>query len=459
MSTEVTDLSKKSLKELNAEAKRLCLSAKAVFDKGDEASPSELEQAQKDGETAQQISDMLARSGKADPLKIANRIDNTLSLLYQEKPHELPSGDGNKPTVDLSTIKGWDGGSDFPAIWQMKEPSRLLTGHDGYKGWLQGLAPNGQVPEAIGRSPAFLLEPRLIASQLEKQGYDAKSLLTYSTTSGGAMVWSERRPDIIGPAPFRPFLILDLLTRVPVTSTSVDFVRITSFTNNAAPTAPSTTTSSGPLKPESAIVYEQVNAPVRIIPHWIPVINQMLSDAPALRAQIDDFLRDGITEEVEDQCIAGDGQGQNFTGVINTTGVLSQTFDTDLIKTVRKARTLIRTQGKRVIPNAVGMSPSTWEAVDLMQDGEQRYYFGGPFIMGLPRMWGLAVIESEAFPDATGVVGNWKEALLFDRESITIRISESHSDFFVRNISVVLAEARYGFGIRYPKAFCKFATS
>lgn len=447
--------SNKSIKQLDAEAKSLLTSAKAIFEKGEDASPEELAAAKENFKLSQEIADRLAEARKG--VEVANRIENTMAALYQEHRPQIGSNP-SKPAVDTSSIKGWDGSSTIPPIWQMREPSRLLTGNPEFKAWLAKVCPGSLVPETVGMSPAINLNVKDLSRDLESQGVDLKALLTYSTTSAGANVWSERRPDILGPAPFRPFLLVDLLTRVPVVSNSVDYVRINTFTNAAAPTASATTTSNG-AKPESALTFTQVAATIRVIPHWMPIVNQVLSDAPALRAMVDGFLRDGITEELEDQIVQGDGNSPNFTGIINDANILSQSFSTDLLTTVRKARTAIRTTGKRVIPTAVGMSPATWEVIDLLQDAEQRYYFGGPMAMGTPRLWGLPVIESEAFPDATGVVGDFREGLLFDRESTMIRVSESHSDFFIRNISVILAEGRYGFGIRYPKAFCKFATS
>jgi HK97 family phage major capsid protein len=447
--------SSKSIKQLDAEAKSLLTSAKAIFEKGEDASPEELATAKDNFKRSQEISDQLAEARKG--LDVANRIENTMAALYAEHRPQIGSNP-SKPVVDPSSIKGWDGSSSLPPIWQMREPSRLLTGNPDFKAWLAKVCPGSLVPETVGMSPAINLNVKDLSRELEGQGVDLKALITYATTSGGANVWSERRPDILGPAPFRPFQVVDLLTRIPVVSNSVDYVRINAFTNAAAPIAAATTTSNG-AKPESELTFTQVSATIRVIPHWMPVVNQVLSDAPALRAMIDGFLRDGITEELEDQIVQGDGNSPNFTGIINDANILSQAFSTDLLTTVRKARTAIRTTGKRVVPTAIGMSPATWEVIDLLQDAENRYYFGGPMAMGTPRLWGLPVIESEAFPDATGVVADFREGLLFDRESTMIRVSESHSDFFIRNISVILAEGRYGFGLRYPKAFCKFATS
>jgi HK97 family phage major capsid protein len=54
------------------------------------------------------------------------------------------------------------------------------------------------------------------------------------------------------------------------------------------------------------------------------------------------------------------------------------------------------------------------------------------------------------------ILGDWTMgAKIYDRESVEIRVSESHSDYFVKNGVAILAEERYTLGIQRPKAFCK----
>jgi len=44
---------------------------------------------------------------------------------------------------------------------------------------------------------------------------------------------------------------------------------------------------------------------------------------------------------------------------------------------------------------------------------------------------------------------------LYDREQASIRISEQHADFFVRNAIVVLAEQRLALAVKRPESFVK----
>ena len=257
---------------------------------------------------------------------------------------------------------------------------------------------------------------------------------------------------------FRPFTIRDILTIGNTDSDTVEFVRENTKTNNAAvvPEASGTAGGAGGSdvvgnKPESSFSLEKVTTTVKTVAHWIPATKKVLSDAGQVRTLIDNFLRSGLTEEFEDQVINGSGTGDDFAGISNTSGVQSQSFDTDLLRTARKARTKVKTVG-RAVPTAYLLHPNDWEAFDLLKDDQGRYYFGGPSELGQPRLWGLPVIESEAVTEGVGYVGDFRKAVVWDREQTTIQVSDSHEDFFVRNLVAILAEMRAAFGVIRPAA-------
>ncbi len=196
-----------------------------------------------------------------------------------------------------------------------------------------------------------------------------------------------------------------------------------------------------------------MTTPVKTIAHWIPITKRALSDAAQVRTLIDAFLRYGLEEELEDQMIQGDGTGENFEGLGNVSGVQAQAWDTNVLTTLRKAKTKVRTVG-RSMANAYLLNPADLETVDLLQDNEGRFYFGGPGGVGSASvLWGLPVIETEAVPAGVGYVGDFRKAILWDREQATIQMTDSHLDFFVRNLVAILAEMRAAFGVIQPNAF------
>nr|BEK68850.1 hypothetical protein KPHV_60770 [Kitasatospora purpeofusca] len=297
-----------------------------------------------------------------------------------------------------------------------------------------------------------------------------KSLITgASDTSAGAFVVNDQLGLQVGLDAFqRPLTLRDVVTQGTTASDTVEYVRVTSVTNAAAPVAEATSAAAptapggagalvpnagGGYKPESALATAKVTAVVKTIAHWIPVTKRALSDAAQIRTLIDAFLRYGLEEELEDQMISGDGTGENFDGLGNVSGVQAQAWDTDILTTLRRAKTKVRTVG-RSIANAYLLNPADLETVDLLQDNEGRFYFGGPGGVGSASvLWGLPVIETEAVPAGVGYVGDFRKAILWDREQATVQVTDTHLDFFVRNLVAVLAEMRAAFGVIQPNAF------
>ena len=74
-------------------------------------------------------------------------------------------------------------------------------------------------------------------------------------------------------------------------------------------------------------------------------------------------------------------------------------------------------------------------------------------------LWGLPVVQNEGVPAGTGYCGDFRELYLFDRQASTLYVTDSHSDLFLRNILVVLAELRAGFCVRRPASICKLTLS
>lgn len=306
-------------------------------------------------------------------------------------------------------------------------------------------------------------------ARVQSQPFGVKTLVTgVSDTSAGALV-EPQRLGLLDPFYERPLTVRQLVTPGTTSTDTVEYVRLTSVTNNAAPVAeatthaaigsgdPAVTNAQGGLKPESGMVFERDSTPVKTIAHWLPATKRSLSDAGQVRTLIDAFLLYGLEEELEDQMLSGNGTGENFEGLANTSGVQTQaapTGDQNVFDVLRIARRKVRIGG-RSIPTAYVMNPIDWEAVELSRDGNDRYYGAGPFGMTTPGVWGLPVVESEAVPQGTAYVADWRKAVLWDREQSSIQATDAHADFFVRNLVAILAEMRAAFAVLRPSAFVK----
>lgn len=284
-----------------------------------------------------------------------------------------------------------------------------------------------------------------------------KAVLTgASNTSAGAMVFSQRT-EMVDMIPRRSLVLRDLVTVGETASDVIEYARMTSRVNNAAPVAEATLdTGTSGIKPQSIFGFDVQQTTVKTIAHWIAATRRALADAPQLQSLIDNELTDGLAEALEVQMISGNGTGENFLGILNTPGIQQQAFSTDLLTTLRKARTKAKTPG-RVTPNGILMNPEDAEKLDLAKDGQGRFYFGGPTELGNLRIWGMTAVESEDIAPGTCIVADFKYATLWDRMAASIMMTDSHSDFFIRNLIAILAELRAAFIVRYPQAFVQTA--
>jgi HK97 family phage major capsid protein len=321
-----------------------------------------------------------------------------------------------------------------------------------WKGWLKQVAPEGHIPN----SRKGLSSPPVNVGDL---GIFKKTLVTgTSDTSAGAFVNTDFT-GIYEPLGRYPLTLRQLISVRQTMSDTVEFVRQTTQVTQAAPvpeanvtTYSGTTGEVSGLKPEAAMAFLQVTEVVKTIAVWIPATKRALSDAGQLRGLIDDELRSDVNEELEDQLLNGDGVGENFTGLANTANTLAQAFVTDTVQTARKAITNLLINGRQM-PTAYLMNPADWEGFDLSQDLQGRYYWGGPMAQGARTLWGVPVAQSFFQTAGTAWLGNWSKMVLWDREQAMISVSDSHADFFIRNLVAILCELRAAMGIIRPTAF------
>jgi HK97 family phage major capsid protein len=286
----------------------------------------------------------------------------------------------------------------------------------------------------------------------------------------GALPTDYIRPQIIGGV-FRgedlQATLRSVLINGQTTSDAITFFREASATNNAAPVGQATATNgSSGLKPESGLTLEQATETVKTIATWIPITRQTLWDAPQMETYVNERLLDFLRLEESDQLINGDGTGENFTGILNTTGVQdldSATYFTgspvagagdanENFNRIRRAARVIRTTG-RARANFVVLNPADSEEFDTATNLEGDYYGAGPFSgIAVPRLWGMTVVEDENISAGTALVGDGRMAAVWDRMQAQIMVGYI-DDQFVRNMLTILAEERLAFTVFRPAAF------
>lgn len=347
-----------------------------------------------------------------------------------------------------------------------KSLGAMFTASAQYKALMEQF-PNGNIQEkARVQSQPFGVSSLIGAKALVTGGSD---------TSGGAFVQTDVQ-NIIEMLGRRRLTIRDMISVRPTSSDTVEFVQQTTQMSSAAPVPEATSAAAptvvntegtpniatvvldpnGGYKPEGSIAFVKVTATVKTIAEWVPATKRGLADAAQLRGLIDDELRADLAEEEEDQILNGSGSGENLTGILNTSGIQAQAWSTDMLETIRKAKTKVRSTVGGGIATGIVLNPADTERLDLMKpaSGDGQFYGPGPFAaLDVRTVWGLPIVESEAIASGVGLVGDFRKAVLWDREQATITATDSHADFFIRNLVAILGEERVAFGVTRPKAF------
>lgn len=253
--------------------------------------------------------------------------------------------------------------------------------------------------------------------------------------------------------PNRTRFVRELLPTFGVSTGSVEFVRETSYTNNAGMVPEYADTDSGE-KPQSAIAFEVVTTPVRTMAHYIPITRQIVDDARQLQGYIENRLLYGLRLKEDQQLLYGTGTGDEVNGILTDTNIqtLDQTASETLIDAIRRAMTLAFVD--EYSPSGVVIHHNDWEDIELTKGSDEHYIWVNVTQQNGTRLWGLPVVSTNAIQEGTVLVGDFaRGSAVHDRENANIRISDSHADFFTKNLWALLAEERIAQSIYRPNAF------
>lgn len=304
-------------------------------------------------------------------------------------------------------------------------------------------------PETLGqmviKSDAF---KQYAAGATGKLKFQANTIIGQSGSpleNSSTIVAPQRLAGII-PGATRLLRIRDILPQGNTTSNLVEYSRELLFTNNAAET------NEGVKKPESVLTFEEANAPVKTIAHWIKVSKQVLADAPALQSYIDTRMRYGVEYRIDSQLINGNGTNPNISGLLDsgnfTAADTPLTADTAL-DTLNKA--IYKVYEADYAPTAILLNPADWGAIERTKATDGQYIIGNPTGLLGPVLWGLPVIVSNAVPQGTFLVGAFDiAAQVWNRENTVVELFEQDEDNVQKNLLTLRAEARLALAIYRP---------
>lgn len=241
-----------------------------------------------------------------------------------------------------------------------------------------------------------------------------------------------------------PLVIRDLLTTIEIQTDSVEFSFIDTFTNNADMVAELA------KKPQSELTFDMETLPTRVVAHFIKASKQALSDNTFLQGLIDNRLRRGLDAKIEQQLLLGDGLTQNLRGLLpNATAFsntqLSTVTTPNRLDVIRLA--MLQTVLSGYASNGIVLNPLDAFTIGLTKDDVGGYLISNPLATtGNMTLWGLPVIESTSMTADNFLVGDFKQAELYNRWDTTVEAGYENDDF-TKNMVTLLCESRLALGI------------
>lgn len=281
--------------------------------------------------------------------------------------------------------------------------------------------------------------------EIDASWCQAKTLMS---TSAGFPPESTRTGTIVD-IPLRPLQLVDIMPTGQTGQASVVWVGQTVRTQAAAEVA------EGAAKPEAAFAFEERTTPVREVAVFLPVTDTQLEDVPFIQTLIDTQLREDIRERLDSQLLNGNGLTANFEGILNVTGIQTQPRGTDpSIDAIFKAGTLVRTGAERAIPTHVLLHPFNWSFLRLQRDANGAFLLGPPQDVAVQRLFGWPVVENEALPANTGLIGGFsmRNIGLIERRGIVLERGFIN-DQFQKNQQSIRASMRAALPVFRPGAF------
>lgn len=274
--------------------------------------------------------------------------------------------------------------------------------------------------------------------------FEAKTLFA---TSAGWAPDSVRSPRVVFDEQ-RPVQVVDFIPQRTTDQTSIVYMEETTFTNNAAEVA------EGGTKPEGALVLTERTSPVRKIAVWIPVTDEQLEDVVGIGQYLENRLTFMVRQRLDLQIISGDGTAPNLSGILDVSGIQTQAKGADPTPdAIFKAITKVNVTGQSMA-NLIIMHPNDWQDVRLLRTADGIYIWGSPSDAGPERMWGLPVAVVQAATENTAIVLDTQFTELAWKKGMSVKVSDSHSDYFIKNQQAVRAECRAAFTLFRPAAAC-----
>lgn len=250
--------------------------------------------------------------------------------------------------------------------------------------------------------------------------------------------------------PTFPQTVASLIPSISTSSNAVSYISESSETHTID------TAAEGAEKGNFTLDGTSASEEVEVIAGMAAITRQVLEDLPFMAGFVNQRMTLALRKVEEQQILSGSGVSPDLNGLLTrTTTTLNQGADTVIDAIYKASNDAYLASGLR--SDAIVINAADWETIQLVKGADERYLGAGPFSAAQgPTLWGLQVVVSENIAANTVLVGAFRDAAFLARNGgLTLRTSDSHSDYFKKNKVAVLIEERLALGVYSPLAFCE----
>lgn len=219
------------------------------------------------------------------------------------------------------------------------------------------------------------------------------------------------------------------------------------------------------LKPELSGGFTQVTEGLTKIAGWSKESDELVEDFSALSSVVQSRLLTRLSMVEEAQILNGSGTAPNLRGLLNRSGILTETqaaSDDSAADAIFRAITKVQTTSF-LSADFVVINPADYQALRLQKDGNGQYFGGGFFagqygvggVQAQPPLWGMNTVVTSAIAAKTVLVGSGQAAQVFRKGGVRVDVANTDQDDFINNRITVRAEERLLLACYVPSALAK----
>jgi HK97 family phage major capsid protein len=237
--------------------------------------------------------------------------------------------------------------------------------------------------------------------------------------------------------PMRRLTVLETLPRIPTSSNTFEWQKLSGYVNNAAEQA-----NEGDTKAETAVPTTLDSVGIKTFAHWVPVSEQVLADAPALQDQVSILLRYGVLSKANAYIV----------DTLESEGT-AQVYDVDyfLPDAISTALTTLETAGWS--GNLIIMNPNDWDDIRTTRElgTSGMYLFGNPGTAAAMQLWNVPVITDPSVAVGSPIVMDTSQVWVLDRQDAMVTMGRIGNQF-VQNLVTIRGELRMALAVLSPTA-------